>query len=52
MCVEKRSKTFKDAADVEDWMVGFVSNTCSFLPHEGSFVAFSIRFDFKIAINN
>ena len=27
MCVEKRSKTLIDAADVEDWMTGFVSNT-------------------------
>ena len=27
MCVEKRSKTLTDAADVEDWMAGFVSNT-------------------------
>jgi hypothetical protein len=27
MCVEKRSKTFTDATDVEDWMTGFVSNT-------------------------
>ena len=27
MCVEKRSKTLTDAADVEDWMAVFVSNT-------------------------
>ena len=33
MCVEKRSKTLKDAADVEDWMADFVSNTRGFLSH-------------------
>ncbi len=27
ICVEKRSTTLKDAADVQDWMAGFVSNT-------------------------
>ena len=27
MCVEKRSTTLTDAADVEDWMAVLVSNT-------------------------
>ena len=50
MCVEKRSKTLKDAADVQDWMAGWFcfEHMRVALTHEGCFVVFSIRFDLRL----